>query len=181
MKTTITTVIPGANGEDKTVTEDSITVTKKPVQKVVEKGTKKRPIEEAEESTQDITGSFLNGSSIPQNPTVGNSIVDTAMQFLGVPYVFGGASPTGFDCSGLTSYVYGMHGVSIPRTSYSQASFGTGVSLADALPGDIVVMNGASHVGIYLGNNQMIHAPSPGKVVEVASLNWFSIDSIRRV
>lgn len=109
------------------------------------------------------------------------SVVDTAFQFLGVPYVYGGASPAGFDCSGFTSYVYGLHGISLSRSSYDQAGAGVAISAADAQPGDLVIMNGAGHVGIYIGGGQIIHSPRPGKSVEVASLAWFSVDSYRRL
>ena len=109
------------------------------------------------------------------------SVVETAFQFLGTPYVYGGSSPAGFDCSGLTSYVYALHGVSLPRTSQAQWGVGTGISLSEAQPGDLVIMNGGGHVGIYIGGGQVVHAPRPGRSVEVAPLSYMSVDSVRRI
>ncbi len=109
------------------------------------------------------------------------SVVATAAQFLGTPYVWGGSSPAGFDCSGFTSYVYGMHGIGLSRSSYAQGGAGTAVSLADAQPGDLVIMNGGGHVGIYVGGGTIIHSPRPGKTVEYTSISYFSVQSIRRL
>jgi cell wall-associated NlpC family hydrolase len=93
----------------------------------------------------------------------GGSIVDVARQYLGVPYVFGGASPAGFDCSGLTKYVYAQFGISLPHSSAAQGAGGTRVS--SPVPGDLVIVDGGSHVGIYTGGGNMIDAPMPGRVV----------------
>ncbi|SPT54233.1 Probable endopeptidase p60 precursor [Actinomyces bovis] len=98
----------------------------------------------------------------------GSNIVAIASQYLGVPYVYGGTSPSGFDCSGLVQYVYRQAGISLPRTSYAQGAAGTRVSAAQAQPGDIVYYG--YHVGIYIGNGKMIHAPRPGDVVKVAAV-----------
>ena len=91
------------------------------------------------------------------------SIVSLARQFLGVPYVFGGASPSGFDCSGLVLYVYAEFGITLPHSSMRQAVNGTRVS--EPVPGDLVVVDGGNHIGIYTGNGNMIDAPMPGRVV----------------
>ena len=80
-----------------------------------------------------------------------------------MPYVFGGASPSGFDCSGLTMYVYAQFGISLPHSSAAQGSGGTRVS--NPVPGDLVIIDGGSHVGIYTGGGNMIDAPMPGRVV----------------
>lgn len=96
----------------------------------------------------------------PAPATSGNAIVDYARQFLGVPYVWGGTTPAGFDCSGFTSYVYAKFGISLPRTSAAQANIGTRVSAAEARPGDLVTWPG--HVGIYTGNGNNIAARQPG-------------------
>ncbi|MEJ1229882.1 MAG: NlpC/P60 family protein [Galbitalea sp.] len=72
-------------------------------------------------------------------------------QYLGVPYVFGGESPAGFDCSGLVAYVFAQFGISLPHSSMLQGEMGTRIPYSQALPGDVVVMHGGSHVGIYIG------------------------------
>ncbi len=97
-------------------------------------------------------------------------IAGIAMQYQGVPYVFGGATPAGFDCSGFTMYVYAQAGISLPHSSSAQAAMGTPVSTAEAVPGDLVIMEGGGHVGIYLGNGMMIDAPYPGKTVQARAI-----------
>ena len=89
-----------------------------------------------------------------------SAIVNIARQYIGVPYVSGGATPAGFDCSGFTQYVFAQVGISLPRTSSEQRYAGTQVSAAEARPGDLVW--GPGHVGIYTGNGQHIAARSPG-------------------
>lgn len=94
---------------------------------------------------------------------------------LGAPYVFGGYSPRGFDCSGLVYYVYGRLGVSLPRTAESQFSKLPPVALEALQPGDLVFFNGDPtgymHVGIYIGNGWFVHAPGTGKTVSGAKLD----------
>lgn len=103
----------------------------------------------------------------------GNAIVDYAYQFLGTPYQWGGTTPSGFDCSGFTQYVFkNAAGVSLPRTTYDQINVGVAVSYDDLQPGDLVFPH-TGHVGIYVGNGQMIHAPSTGDVVKVSSVYKF--------
>lgn len=102
---------------------------------------------------------------------VGSNVVETARQFLGVPYVWGGTTPAGFDCSGLVQYVYGLHGVSLPRTDAAQKAAGTVIDPDQAQPGDLVWHPG--HIGIYAGNGMVIHAPRPGKSVEIIPLQYF--------
>lgn len=104
----------------------------------------------------------------------GAKVVELAKQYLGVPYVYGGTSPNGFDCSGFTSYVYSKLGYNIARTAAGQANYGVKISKDELLPGDLVFFNtygGISHVGIYAGSGQMIHSPYSGKTVSYASIN----------
>jgi len=97
------------------------------------------------------------------------------MQFLGVPYVYGGAAPSGFDCSGFTMYVFAQVGVSLPHGSTEQFSYGVPVSRSQLQPGDLVFFHGLGHVGIYIGGNQMIHSPHTGDVVKISSLTgWYT-------
>ncbi len=107
--------------------------------------------------------------------TAGQKIVSTAKQYIGTPYVYGGSSPSGFDCSGFTSYVYSKHGVSIPRTSSAQSASGTKVAKSSLKEGDLVFFgcgsSNVNHVGIYVGGGQFIHSPSADKTVRIESLN----------
>jgi peptidoglycan DL-endopeptidase CwlO len=93
------------------------------------------------------------------------AVPSVAARYLGVPYQLGGESPAGFDCSGLVAYVYAQFGISLPHSAAAQGRIGTAIARAAALPGDVVVMDGGSHVGIYLGGNMMLDAPEPGRVV----------------
>lgn len=114
----------------------------------------------------------------------GNAIVETAQQYLGIPYVWGGNSPSqGFDCSGLVKYVMKDLGVDMPRVARDQAKVGTEIgSLAEAQPGDLLGMRNGSHIAIYLGDNKILQSPRPGEDVSIRSLfSWDDIDTIRRV
>jgi len=119
-----------------------------------------------------ISASTPEGSTVAP-PNVHGGVVGIAMQYLGVPYVWGGSSPRGFDCSGLVSYVFAQIGVSLPHSSYSQFGMGTPVSLSQLQAGDLVFFTGASHVGIYIGGGQFIHAPHTGDVVKISSLSGY--------
>ncbi len=96
------------------------------------------------------------------------------MQYLGTPYVWGGASPGGFDCSGLVVYAYAQVGVSLPHSSYALYNAGVPVSYDQLQPGDLVFFNGLGHVGIYIGGGSFIHAPHTGDVVKISSLAGYS-------
>ena len=102
-------------------------------------------------------------------------VVGIAMQYLGVPYVYGGASPSGFDCSGLVMYVFAQIGVSLPHNAAAQYGAGVPVSRDQLQAGDLVFFNGLGHVGIYIGGGQFIHAPHTGDVVKISSISgWYS-------
>lgn len=106
----------------------------------------------------------------------GNAIVAKAAQYLGTPYVYGGTTPGGFDCSGFTQYVFRQFNISLNRTAAAQYSNGVAVSKADLVPGDLVFFNtngsGISHVGIYTGNGQLIHSSSSKNIgIVYSSLN----------
>lgn len=113
----------------------------------------------------------LNGGA---NSATAEKIIATAKQYIGVPYVWGGSTPSGFDCSGYVQYVFRLHGITLPRTSKEQFTVGSWVSKANLKPGDLVYFNtdgsGVSHLGIYIGNNQFIHASS-SKGVTITSLS----------
>jgi peptidoglycan endopeptidase LytE len=115
------------------------------------------------------------GSSTSAPPTsLASQLVHDALQFLGVPYVWGGASPAGFDCSGLVQYVARLVGIDLPRTSQEQFTVGTPVAESDLQPGDLVFFDTygyASHVGIYIGNGEFVDAPETGGTVSINSLN----------
>ena len=114
----------------------------------------------------------------------GLAIVNTAKKYLGVKYVYGGTTPAGFDCSGLVKYVFNKNGISVSRTSASQALQGKKVSTSDLQPGDLLFFtkNGrVHHVGIYAGGGQMIHAPHTGDVVRYAPISSRSIYTARRL
>jgi cell wall-associated NlpC family hydrolase len=106
-----------------------------------------------------------------------SQVVSVGMKYQGVPYRYGGDNPSGFDCSGFTMFVYAQFGVALPHSASRQGSGGIPISPADAQPGDLVVMDGGGHIGIYLGGNLMLDAPKPGRVVGIdeiySSRHWF--------
>lgn len=113
-------------------------------------------------------------AATPAPASVGNQrVVDAARTKLGSPYVYGANGPSSFDCSGLVQWAYAQTGKSIPRTSGAQIAGGTPVPLNALQPGDIVgFYSGISHVGIYIGNGQVIHAPTSGDVVKIAPMSY---------
>lgn len=120
------------------------------------------------------------GSSSSSGSSKGSEIANFACQFIGNPYVAGGTSLTnGADCSGFTQAVYSNFGISLPRTSGSQALCGTSVSYAEAQPGDIIYYGG--HVGIYIGNGQIVHASTQSTGIKISSALYRSIISVRRI
>lgn len=133
-----------------------------------------------------VTGAQVSPAAgqLASNGTTGADIVADARKYLGVPYVFGGTTSTGLDCSGLVQRVYGDLGISLPRLVSGQSVIGQSVpSLADAQPGDLIVCNGGEHIAIYAGDGKIIQAPKPGGSVEEMD-NWISpsnVVTIRRI
>jgi cell wall-associated NlpC family hydrolase len=109
-------------------------------------------------------------------PSHYGGVVGIAMQYLGIPYVWGGSSPGGFDCSGFVMYVYAQVGVSLPHNAAAQYGSGVPVSQDQLQPGDLVFFDGLGHVGIYIGGGQFIHSPHTGDVVKISSLSdsWYA-------
>jgi cell wall-associated NlpC family hydrolase len=122
------------------------------------------------------TGSDGSATGPPVTAPARGNVVAIAMRYLGVPYRWGGASPsTGFDCSGFTMYVYAQVGISLPHYTGSQYAMGVPVSQSQLQPGDLVFFDGLGHEGIYVGNNQFIHAPHTGDVVKISSISgWYA-------
>jgi peptidoglycan DL-endopeptidase CwlO len=113
----------------------------------------------------------------PPDGTRASQVIAIAMQYLGIPYVWGGASPSqGFDCSGLTTYSFAQIGISLPHHAASQYNYGTPVSRDDLQPADLVFFNGLGHMGMYIGGGQFIHAPHTGDVVKISSIYdpWYA-------
>jgi cell wall-associated NlpC family hydrolase len=124
------------------------------------------------------------GSALGGETVTGADVVADAKKYLGVPYVFGGTTSSGLDCSGLVQRVYKDLGIDVPRLVSGQAKLGTEVpSLAQAQPGDLIVTGGGEHILIYAGDHKVIHAPRPGKDVRLveAYMDDSEIDTIRRV
>ena len=114
-----------------------------------------------------------NGTTISRDGVTGKDIVDFASTFLGTPYRYGGATPAGFDCSGLVYYTYKHFGINLNRTSYGQATDGIWVSKDNLQLGDILCFGSGSninHVGIYVGDGMFIHSPQTGEVVKYTSI-----------
>lgn len=100
-----------------------------------------------------------------------SQVFSVAQQYIGTPYVYGGASPAGFDCSGYIMFVYAQFGISLPHSVSGQAARGTRISMADAVPGDVVIMSG--HDGFYAGNGNIMDAPDVGRSISIRPI-WTS-------
>lgn len=109
-------------------------------------------------------------AAVPQT-VAGNAVLEVAARYVGTPYVSGGTTPAGFDCSGFVSYVYAQLGIELPRTSSAIKVAGTVISAAEAQPGDLIWSPG--HISIYAGGNQQIDSPRPGKTVQFRAI-WQS-------
>lgn len=138
-----------------------------------------------------LSSEFVNiydENNIPSGPIVietplitssssGEYIVSLAEKYLGIPYVWGGTTPSGFDCSGLIQYIYKEIGIYIPRVTYDQVNVGKTITRNNLQPGDLIFFTSEGdptdigHVGVYAGNNEFIHAPAPGSVIKYSSLS----------
>ncbi len=123
----------------------------------------------------------LRGASVvpePDAPTKGERAAEVAVTVVGVPYRWGGESPaTGFDCSGLVRWAYGRVGIELPHSSYALYDEGRRVAESRIVPGDLLFFEGLGHVGLYIGNGRMVHAPQSGRTVEVVRLDGSSYGS----
>ena len=108
-------------------------------------------------------------------PTAAQVAVERALAMRGVPYVWGGSTPAGFDCSGLVRFAYQRAGITLPHSSYADWGLGRRVHRRDLLPGDIVFF-GLGHVGLYLGGGRFVHAPETGRVVSIDRIDrgWYA-------
>jgi cell wall-associated NlpC family hydrolase len=127
--------------------------------------------------TASESSSSSTGASVPASAN-GSQIVSIAARYVGVPYVSGGTTPSGFDCSGFTQYVFAQAGISLPRSSADQRYSGTVVSASQAQPGDLIWTPG--HIAIYAGDGTQIDAPRPGKTIQFRSI-WQSNPTFIRV
>lgn len=140
----------------------------------------------AQRASASANASASNTSTV-QATASAQAVLDYARRFLGVRYTWGGTSPSsGFDCSGFTQYVFRNFGINLPRVSRSQATVGTRVSYSNLRPGDLVFFSSRpggtiTHVGIYVGNGNMIHAPRPGRSVEITTMRYHNFTTARRV
>ncbi len=119
----------------------------------------------------------------PKPPTLGQRASRLAAAEIGVPYHYGGSSPSGFDCSGLVAYVYARLGIQLPHNAAAQYSYGRSVDRGHLKPGDLVFFHGLGHVGLYIGRGRIIHAPQTGEHVEIQSLaaRSGSVEGARRL
>ena len=111
-----------------------------------------------------------NADTVIAPPSQYQGAVGYAVSQVGTPYVWGGAAPGGFDCSGLVMWAYAQVGVSLPHSSYAQYNYGVPVSVDELEPGDLVFFDGLGHVGMYIGNGQFVEAPHSGDVVKVSQM-----------
>jgi cell wall-associated NlpC family hydrolase/transcription elongation GreA/GreB family factor len=125
----------------------------------------------ADDSRANRASDRVNLGNVPAASGRAAAAFAAAQRVIGSPYVYGATGPSSFDCSGLTQWAYGQAGVSITRTTYTQADEGTRIGMSQLAPGDLVFFNGLAHVGLYAGNGQVLHAPHPGVGVRFESMS----------
>jgi cell wall-associated NlpC family hydrolase len=133
------------------------------------------PVQPVASTGLGVAASSPGGETVAP-PSRYGGVVGIAMQYLGTPYRWGGASPGGFDCSGFVMFVFSQVGVSLPHNAAAQYGYGVAVSRDQLQAGDIVFFNGLGHNGIYVGGGQFIHSPHTGDVVKISSLSesWYA-------
>ena len=165
---------------NKTINKDTSNSTNK----ITNKDTSNSASKTINKDTSNSTNKTINKDTSSSTGVTAQQVLAYAYQFEGYPYVWGGSSPsTGFDCSGFVQYVYAHFGINLPRTTFEQVNCGTPVSLNNIKPGDLVFEFGSSegpnHVGIYIGNGQMIDAAGVGQGVTISKL--YSVVAVRNV
>lgn len=158
-------------GDEEGVVIKSASISIKKTIKIPEKEVVTPTVTAKKKSTKSYSRGFSGGSTIASGST--SKLIQYAFNFLGRPYVYGADGPRAFDCSGFSSYVYREFGVDLPRTADSQSSVGAAVSKGNLEAGDLLFFNTAgyvSHVGIYIGDGQFIHASSGSRCVTVSEL-----------
>ena len=161
------------SGKEGYISSSLLSDTKQETSRSIE--TSRRNNDETTATTEDTTAEETTSQAPASTPGVGSSVVETALQYTGYRYVYGGSSPSGFDCSGFTSYIYGEHGVSLNRTAQGQYSNGVPVSRENLQPGDLVMFgtsaSNITHVGIYMGGGQIVHAANSSRGVTTDTIN----------
>ncbi|MBT2658920.1 C40 family peptidase [Bacillus sp. ISL-18] len=155
----------------------------KPARQTEQAPEQQAPVTQAPVSSTPVKPAPTAVAAPPVNSGSASAVIAYAKQFLGTPYVWGGTTPSGFDCSGFTSYVFrNAAGINLPRVARDQQDVGTRISPSQVQPGDLVFRgNPAYHVGIYIGGGQYIHAPQTGDVVKIAAYNPSKFTSAARV
>jgi cell wall-associated NlpC family hydrolase len=132
--------------------------------------------QQAADTVVGISAITPSADTVVAPPPTHTGVAGVALSQLGTQYVWAGAAPGGFDCSGLVMWAYAQVGVALPHSSYAQWGYGVSVSRDQLQPGDLVFFDGLGHVGIYIGGNQFVHAPHTGDVVKISSLDegWYA-------